>query len=167
MCRDTRIPPCGHKARESGVLIKVITSCKPHQKAGDPCYSLEGVEFDKENQCITFWNEQLSESQRTWGRGDFTTLVCLRDPDRPCRADKFNNWRWEDAVSGEMRRATYTVTVTGTDRGRPCWHYMLLSSGNEEHVSAFKAQLRTGRVNVADWGKDMPQDIKDKVYNWT
>ena len=49
------------------------------------------------------------------------------------------------------------------------------SSGDEEHVSAFLAQQRTGTVTVADWGhillsgwgEDMPQDIEGKVYNWT
>ena len=167
------IPPCGHKARENGVLIKVFTSSQTHQKAGDPCYSLEGVRFNKENQCLTFWrNKQLSESQTTWW-GDFTKLVCLRDPDGPCQADNFKNWRWKDAVSDEMRRAIHHVQYT--DRGGPCWLYVLLSSGNEEHVSAFLAQHRTGTVDVADWGhvllsdwgKDVSQDIKDQVYNWT
>ena len=166
------IPPCGHKARENGVLIKVFTSCQTHQKAGDPCYSLEGV-TDKEDQWIGFWrNKQLSENQTTQG-GDFTKLMCLRDPDGPCQADNFNEWRWKDAVSGEMQQAIRHVQYI--DRGRPAWYYVLLSSGDEEHVSACKAQVRTGTVNIADWGhillsgwgENAPQHIHDKVNQWT
>ena len=37
------IPPCGHRAREQGILVKVLASCQPDQKAAEPCHSVEGV----------------------------------------------------------------------------------------------------------------------------
>ena len=58
------IPPCGHKAREQGVMIKIFASCQPNQRAGDPCYSVEGVQFMEEDQCMRFTSyKQLTESQ--------------------------------------------------------------------------------------------------------
>ena len=163
------IPPCGHKAREQGVLIKVFASCLPDQKAGDLHYSLEGVELD-ENRLIISRNKQLTDTQTTmWG--DFTKLVCCREPDNPCREGTFKNWRWQ--MSGKIRRSIRLVR--GKDRGRPAWHYTLLSSGDEENVDRFKAQYATGTINVADWGyvlasgwgEDPPESVEDKVLSWT
>ena len=105
---------------------------------------------------------------------DFTKLVCCRDPGSPCPAeDAFKNWKWDDAVSGEMHRNIYLVR--GKDRGRPAWHYVLLSSGDEDHVQGFKEQCRTGDINVANWGyvivsgwgEDPPDKIRDILVRWT
>lgn len=41
------IPPCEHGAREQGVLIKVFASCEADQEAVEPCYSVEGMEFNE------------------------------------------------------------------------------------------------------------------------
>jgi len=65
--------------------------------------------------------------------------------------------------------------VRGKYRGRPAWHYVLLSSGDEDHVQGFKEQVKTGTIDVADWGciivsgwgEDPPDTIRDKVLNWT
>jgi len=167
------IPPCGHKARERGVLIKVITSCQGNQKAAEPCFSTDGTYVNSNDGIPCFIGIKLTERQ-TSVHADFTKLVCCRDPGNPCPADDaFKNWKWDDAVSGEMRRNIYPVR--GKDRGRPAWHYVLLSSGDEDHVQGFKEQCRTGIIDVADWGyiivsgwgEDPPNNIRDKVYNWT
>ena len=167
------IPPCGHTAREQGVMIKIYASCQPYQRAGDPCYSVEAVEFREEDQCMYFLNKQLTESQTSiWC--DFTRLVCCKGPDDACPAESaFKNWKWADAVSGEIGKKVYLVR--GIARGRPAWHIVLLSSGDEEHKSQFLAQVATGTADVADWGyvvasgwgKDPPQSVKDKIDNWT
>ena len=72
-----------------------------------------------------------------------------------------------------MRSNRYIVR--GKSRGRPAWHEVLLSSGDEEYTAQYKAQVATGRVDVADWGyilasglgEDPPQSIKDKIKTWT
>lgn len=35
------ITPCGHRARERKLLLRVFASCQPTQKAVEPCYSIE------------------------------------------------------------------------------------------------------------------------------
>ena len=168
------IPPCGHKARERGVLIKVAASCQGNQKAAEPCFSTDATYVDANSGIpMSIMDEQLTEHQTTIF-ADFTQLICCRDPGSPCPADDaFKNWKWDDAVSGEMHRNIHLVR--GQDRGRPCWHYVLLSSGDEDHVQGFKEQLRTGTIGVADWGyvivsgwgEDPPHNIRDKVGSWT
>ena len=167
------IPPCGHKARELGLMIKIYASCQLDQRAGDPCYSVEGVKFIEEDQYMGFYRKQLTESQ-TSILGNFTKLVCCKGPDDACPVESaFKNWKWADAVSGEMRRNHYIVR--GKDGERPAWHVVQLSSGDEEYRAQFKAQLATGTINTADWGyvlasgfgKDPPQSIKDKIDRWT
>ena len=86
----------------------------------------------------------------------------------------FKNWKWADTVSGKMR--SNVRIVRGTDRGRPAWHYVLLSSGDEEYSAHYQAQLATetaidvadwGYVQTSGWGKDPPQSITDKIDLWT
>jgi len=160
------IPPCGHKAREQGVLIKVAASCQGNQKAAEPWFSTDGTFVNANDGFLRFRrNKQLTKHQTTM-IADFTQLVCCRDPGNHCPAeDAFKNWKWDDAVSSEMRHNIYPVT--GKDKGRPCWYIVLLSSGDEDHVQGFKEQLKKGTIDVADWGyiivrgwgKD-PPDIK-------
>jgi len=42
--------------------------------------------------------------------------------------------------------------VRGKYGGRPCWHYVLLSSGDEDHVQGFFDKIKTGTTDVAAWG---------------
>ena len=168
------IPPCGHKARERGVLIKVCASCQLNEKAAEPCFSTDGMYVDANTGLpMVRMNQQLTEHQTTM-IADFTQLVCCRDPGSPCPAeDAFKSWKWDDAVRGEMRRNVYLVR--GKDKGRPAWHYVLLSSGDEDHVQAFRDTIRTGTIDAADWGyiivsgwgEDPPDNIRNKVGNWT
>ena len=165
------IPPCGHKARERGVLIKVCASCRSNEKAAEPCYSTDGVYVDANTGIPMVRRDRQLIQHQTVMCADFTTLVCCRDPGSPCPAEgAFQNWKWDDAVRGEMRRNIRLVR--GKDKGRPAWHYVLLSSGDEDHVQGFNAQVRTGTIDASDWGyiiasgwgEDPPDN---KVDNWT
>jgi len=167
------ILPCGHKARERGVLIKVSASSKNNEKAAEPFFSTDGIHVDNYHHTMIFKQNEPTEDQ-TIMCADFTKLVCCRDQDSCCPAeDAFKNWKWDDAVSGEMRRNIYSVRRK--DKGRPCWHYVLLSSGDEDHVQGFWDEVKTGTIDVADWGyvivsgwgEDPPNNIMDKVDNWT
>ena len=72
-----------------------------------------------------------------------------------------------------MHRHIYLVR--GNDKGRPAWHCVLLSSGDEDHVQSFLDELKTGTIDVADWGyiivsgwgEDPPDNIRNKLLNWT
>ena len=60
------VQPCGHKAREKGMIIKVFTSCKPNEIPTEYCYSVNGTENDTNTEEMILWDsKQLSETQIT------------------------------------------------------------------------------------------------------
>ena len=163
------IPPCGHRAREQGILIKVFASCQPDQKAAEPCYSVEGVTVREDGTLGFQLHEQASETQNFCGT-DFAKLVCCRGPDRLCHSEEaLKNWTWQDGVNGGLWSRVHIVR--DTDRGQPAWHYVLLSNKREAYKKQFSKQVKSGHVDVAKWGyviesgwgKDPPRDIKDKI----
>ena len=109
------IPPCGHRAREQGILIKVFASCQPDQKAAEPCYSVEGVNVNNDGTLLYYTRKQASETQ-TFCATDFTKLVCCRGPDELCRSEgALKNWTWQDAVNGGLK--SRLIFFRGKDRG--------------------------------------------------
>ena len=166
------IPPCGHRAREQGILIKVFASCQPDQKAAEPCYSVEGVTEADHGTLFYYTSGQASETQTFCGT-DFTKLVCGRGPDEWCRSEKaLKNWTWQDAVDGGLWSRVHIVR--GTDRGRPAWHIVLLSNKSEAYQEQFLEAVKSGTIDVAEWGnriesgwgEDPPQDLREKLTSW-
>ena len=166
------IPPCGHQARENGILIKVFASCQPDQKATEPCYSVEATELANDGTLLFYYMKRVSETQ-SFCATDFTKLVCLRGLDESCRsAEALKNWTWQDAVGGVLNSRVFKVR--DKDRGRQVWRVVLLSSKSEEYKEQFLEKLKSG-TNVANWGyiiksgwgEDPPQSIMDKVSNWS
>ena len=175
MLDNMGIPPCGHEARKRGILLKVYASCHPDQKPGDPCFSIEGVKSDKRDQRIRFCSrKQISESQTTLC-ADFTKLVCCRKPCDPCPAETaFKTWKWADTV--HTKQKMYILLHSGVKNRKPFWQYIFLHRGDEEYVTSFEEytdqtenpNISTwGYVLASGWGEDPPQNIKDKIRNWT
>ena len=164
------IPPCGHRAREQGILIKVFASCQPDQKAAEPCYSVDGVTVDNDG-TLTVWDKQLSQQKSSWC--DATNLTCCRGPDESCRSEEaLKNWTWQDAVNGGLKSKVFIVR--GTDQGLPAWHFVLLSNKSEAYKEQFLEALKSGTIDVAEWGyriesgwgEDPPQDLEEKLLQW-
>ena len=163
------IPPCGHRARERGVLIKVFASCQPDQKAAEPCYSVEGVTLSDDG-TVTSFAMQLSKQRSTWFDG--TGLVCCRGPDSPCPKNTFLHLKWEDYVGGH-----FPVTLINRKEGEAIkWYYIMLNRASKEYGSTFISQFRKDRaMRLGDWGyvlesregRAIPQEIQDKVKAWT
>ena len=56
------VQPCGHKAREKGILIKVYTSCR---SSTEYCYSVSGVDSDKNTGMLSYYlQKQLLKKHR-------------------------------------------------------------------------------------------------------
>ena len=164
------IPPCGHRAREQGILVKVIASCQPDQKATEPCFSVEGVNVDDDGTQI-YWSKELAQQKSTWC--DATGLACYRDPDESCCSDEaLKNWTWQEALHGRLRKSVQIVRLS--DQGRPTWHYLLLSDKSEEYEKRFWERVKSGSINLTEWGyviasgegRDPPQEIQDKIWQW-
>ena len=158
------IPPCGHRAREQGILVKVLASCQPDQKAAEPCCSVEGVNV-RDDGTLGFKAEKLT--QQTSTRCNATRLACCRGPDESCCSDEaLKNWTWQLVNSVQI--------VQLSDQGRPTWYYLLLSDKSEEYEKRFWKRVKSGSINLTEWGyviasgegRDPPQEVRDKVWNW-
>ena len=149
------IPPCGHRAREQGILVRVYASCQPDQKATEPCYSVKSVTV-------------LQRS--AWFDG--TQLVCCRAPDSPCPRNTFQHLKWEDGLDRKFNKHW----IKRKEGGAYKWYYIMLHRAGDEYAEAFDAQCkRDPALQLSDWGyvlesgqgTDIPQEIHDKVRDWT
>ena len=166
------IPPCGHRAREQGVFIKVYASCRPDQKAAEPCYSIEAIKVSDDGTLTYYGNKKFNETQTSCGT-DFTKLTCCRGPDESCRSEEvLKNWTWEEAIDSGLTSRVYILQ--GKDRGRPAWYMVLLSNKSEEYKERFVEQVKTGNMDFAKWGyicksgwgEGPPDSVKDRIYAW-
>ena len=158
------VQPCGHKAREKGILIKIIASCKSYQIPTEYRHLVSGAYNDKNSGGIRFRRfKQLLETQ-TMYHIDPSELQCSNNTiTEPCTLQPGYTWRKEE----EGRRV---YLVRGKDRGRPVWHYVLVVD-DEDTLDNFKEKVKSGRFDVADygrvlhsgWGKDPPTDIRERI----
>ena len=163
------IPPCGHRAREQGILLRVFASCQPDQKAAEPSYSVEAVTVLDDGTKISS-AKQLTQQRSAWFAG--TKLVCCRAPDSPCPKNTFQHLKWEDGVDGKLSTRWIKKKEGGADK----WYYIMLHRAGDEYAAAFDAQFkRDPALQLSDWGyvlesgqgTDIPQEIHDKVDDWT
>ena len=60
------VQPCGHKAREKRMAIKVFASCKSNEIPTEYCYCVSGMDNDKDTGEIgSFVSTRLSQTQTT------------------------------------------------------------------------------------------------------
>ena len=159
------VQPCGHKAREKGILIKVFASCKPNQIPTEYQFSVSGAISDKIAGEMGFWtSKQLTETQTTHGI-DSSCLRCNSTTiTEPCTLEPGYTWRRFLKESQRIR------LVRGMDRGRPAWHYVLLED-DDDTICEFNKRLKSGCVDVGEygqilqsgWGKDPPNDLKARM----
>ena len=173
MCAKTldslSIPPCGHRARENGALVKVFASCQPNEEAAEPCYSIEAVTV-RDDGSITTSAKQLTQQKSVLF--DSTLLVCCRGPDSPCPKTTFQHLKWENGVDK-------TISIQWLKRkegGRDMWYYIMLHRAGDAYREEFRSRFaKDSTLRLSDWGyvlesgegKDIPQVVKDKVSNWT
>ena len=164
------IPPCGHRAREQGILVKVFASCQPDQKATEPCYSVEGLTVE-DNGTLTVYDKKLTHQTPT--SCDATKLTCWRGPDESCCSDEaLKNWTWQEALNNRLWKSVQIVGLS--DQGRPTWHCLLLSDKSEEYKKRFWEQVKSGSINLTEWGyviasgegREISQEIQDKILQW-
>ena len=164
-----RIPPCGHRARKNGPLVKVFASCQPDEEAGEPCYSIEALKIEDDGS-IGQHAKQLTQQISAWF--DSTQLVCCKGPDSPCPKTTFQHLKWEDAVDQSMN----IQSVKRKEGDRDMWYYIMLHRAGKDYRETFISELtKDCTLQLRDWGyvlesgegTDIPQEMKEKVLNWT
>ena len=155
------VQPCGHSADKNGILLKVYASCKSTEVAATPCFSVRCAVNDKNNGGMAYClGKELRETQHSYGI-DFTRIRCDKKFEEPCALS--SNFTWH-----KKNECSRVFLVRGKDRGRPAWHFVLLVD-DEDTIKLFHEKVKTGTVDVADygevlksgWGKDPPNEIKD------
>ena len=164
-----RIPPCGHRARKKGALVKVLASCQPDEEAGEPCFSIKALKIEDDGP-IGQHVKQLTQQKSAWF--DSTGLVCCKGPDSPCPKTTFQHLKWENAVDQSMN----IQSVKRKEGDRDMWYYIMLHQAGVDYGERFISEFtKDCTLRLSDWGyvlesgegTKIPQEIKDKVLNWT
>ena len=159
------VQPCGYKAREKGMLIKVYTSCKSNEIPTQFCYSMSGMDNDSNTGEMSFaLSEQLLATQTTDGM-DSSLLNCKsKRINQLCTLHSEYTWR-------TFREKERLFLVRGKDRGRYAWHYVLVVD-DEDALCKFKEKLTSGTINAEEfgqilysgWGTDPPNELENKIH---
>ena len=88
------VQPCGHKAREKGMIIKILASCKSNEIPTEYCHCVSGMHNDKSIGAVIFiMSKPLSETQTTTYI-DSSHINCnSRSIDEPCTLPPGLTWR--------------------------------------------------------------------------
>ena len=163
---EQRVGPCGHSAKEKGILVKVYASCLSNEIPMELAFSTHSAKNDKNlgtmSCTIVSRSNEIHEGQHPSGL-DFTCVQCKNKIDEPCTMAPGSTWQ---------RRSTAErlFIVRGKDRGQPAWHYVLLVD-DEDTITAFHKKLKEGSLDVANygkiiesgWGQDPPNDFKEQM----
>jgi hypothetical protein len=107
------IQPCGHKAREKGMIIKVLVSCKSKEIPTEYCHCVSGMSNDTSTGAVTFMmSKQLSETQTT-ACIDSSHINCdSRSIDEPCTLRPEITWRTLEEI-----KRKFSISVEGRVSG--------------------------------------------------
>jgi hypothetical protein len=88
------VQPCGHKAREKGMVIKVFASCKSNEIPTEYRNTVDGMDNEVSTGDMSFWTtKQLLESQTTY-HIDSSKLNCQSETiNEPCTLPPGVTWR--------------------------------------------------------------------------
>ena len=162
------VQPCGHKAREKGIIIKVYASCKSIEIPTEYRYSVSGVVNERNSGVITFSSsDKRLESQTTYSietsslhcRGETITDVC--------RLKRGYTWRKRH----QLERLLYFVR--GINNANPVWYFILLHD-DEYRMREFHATINSGSDHECDirkygnilesgYGEDPPNAILEEM----
>ena len=150
------VGPCGHKARDKGILLKVVTSCLSHQIPRQLAHSVHGCMNDKNTGDLFFdsWSSpnldaKVADAQHTRGN-DITVVRCgQKSIDEECLCLPQADWHTWSA-------SNRTYIVTGTDKGRKAWH-LILAVDDDNTILQFLEKTQgesrgTLTINNNDYG---------------
>ena len=148
------VGPCGHVAKEKGILVKVFSSCLAHEIPAELAFSIHGVRNSKTDGGIWFWssvrNDRIYERQQS-SMVDFTEVQCKNNINHPCTMDPGSTWQKWNVQKRIM-------VINSSDRERSSWCYLLLID-DEQIIRVFlnkvQAKPMTGNyeVNLSDYGQ--------------
>ena len=163
------VKPCGHSAREKGILIKVLASCGTHQESSVLAYPIRAMGVDSDGLIYHWFCKMLSDQQTTFGV-DFTLPRCGAQPEEKCVTVSDSSWANAKEIISDR-----TYLVHGTNHGKSVWNYILLHEDphkirefklkTQRHsASSCTLQLRDyGTVLKSGWGNEPPPHVKEHM----
>ena len=85
------VKPCGHSAREKGILLKVLASCQPGQDSAELAYTTQAMELRKGEIRWYWFHKTLSIQQKTF-YADFTRVRCGKGEEEECNIPSDATW---------------------------------------------------------------------------
>ena len=147
------VGPCGHVAKEKGILVKVVASCLANDIPAELAFSTHCAENNAStgimSYTIDFRSKEIHNDQHPSGL-DFTELQCKNKIDQPCAMVPGSTW-------GQWIRLRLLYAVRGLDRGQLVWNYIILKD-DEEIIQTFLRYTQgpetgTKTLCLAEFGK--------------
>ena len=141
--------PCGHKARDKGILLKVYTSCLSNQIPKKLAYSIYGCSNENGTGSLAFYlsptislNAQIADAQHIHGR-NFARVRCgQKSIDKECLCLPSASWyRWNTL------QKIYVIKNTGD--GRKWWHIVLVK--DDDLILQFLEKVRDPNASTNVW----------------
>ena len=98
------VKPCGHSAREKGILLKVFASCQTGQDSDELAYITQGLRLGEDGFVYPPINKDLSAKQKAFGV-DFTKLRCGKGKEENCDITLGATW----STAGEVVDYPYFI----------------------------------------------------------
>ena len=112
------VKPCGHSAKEKGVLINAIMSCEPAENAAACRFIVRAAVNDTSGELWYKLPKELSETQHPLGVCS-TEIRCNKSIEKACTLRSMFTWK----IWHEGQRLHF---VRGTGNFREAWWYVLL-----------------------------------------
>lgn len=162
------VQPCGHSAKDRGILLKVYASCRPKESAAARCFFVRGFENDPKNGGVFCYTDvEISESQHCFGVNT-TEITCNKKSiEEMCILQPQSTWmKWREMKRLQLIKSTYC--------GHAIWRYVLFDDDPEKMKNYYQKKAaadETEIVNLRDygkiirsgWGDEPPQDVKEEM----
>ena len=159
-----QVKPCGHSAREKGILLKVFASCQSNEVPYTLLYSLRANESQQNKKLVikrSGW--RVADKQHT-KRIDATNLFCdHKDIQESCTVRPNLTWqKWH------ARERVHLVREN--QDGQPTWYYVLLADDDSTVLANLTESSDTemqganhGKVLKSGWGENPPSDVVEWI----
>ena len=139
------VGPCGHVAKEKGILIAVYSSCQSHEIPTKLAFSTHSIRNDKNTGDVAFGVGlrcvKSHDGQHPCGINS-TQVRCKNKIDQPCTMAPGSTWeKW--AIHDRI------IQVRTYDAGRPAWLCLLLVDDDETLNFLFE---NPSTVHFSDYG---------------
>ena len=159
---DQDVGPCGHTAKEKGILFKVFASCQANEIPAELAFSTHCAQNDKNTGTLSYFiklREKIHDGQHTSAL-DFTTVQCKSKIDEPCTMAPGSTWQ-------QWSTGARIWKIRSKDKAR----YYILLVDDEETIREFGDKVNEGgQVNVANYGQVLKsgfgRDPPEETEKW-